>query len=250
MDDPIQVTLHGEHGCITADAVQEALSQLLVLVTEAGKSIGTTSGSWMVNRLELGSAVIAISNPAAPGVVPLIDSGIDALREAAELPPLWTLKMVAAVRKMARLPGGRGVESVSLRAHEVERELDARIAMQADTALMTKEESLGNVRGRLDTWSVRRGTPQVGMTLDDGGSLQVHYPESQAARVMSLLNHDVEAWGLVERNAAGQRLRLKLEGLDVAPPKPRLVPVHEVSGIYAALWPGNTAAEVLGETRT
>ena len=250
MDDPIQVTLHGEHGRITADAVQETLSQLLVLVKEGGKTTGATSGSWVVDRLELGSAVIAISNPAAPGVVTLIDNGIRALREAAELPQLWNLRMVSAVRRMARLAGQRGVESVSLKAHDVERELDARIAIQADAALMTKEESLASVRGRLDMWSGRRGTPQVGMTLDDGGSLQVQYDHSLAAEVMALLDHEVDARGVVERNSAGQRLRLKLEGLEAAPGKPRLVPIHEVSGIYAALWPGATASDVLGETRT
>ncbi len=250
MNNPIEVTLHGERGQIAADAVQETLAQLLVLVKEGGKVTGTTSGVWVVDRLELGSAVMAISNPVAPGVVTLIDSGIAALREVAELPQMWNLKMVTAVRKMARLSGQRGVESVSLKAHDVEQELDARVALQAETALTTKEESLGSVRGRLDTWSSRRGTQQVGMTLDDGGLLQVRYTNDRASEIMALLDREVEAWGLVERNSAGQRLRLKLEGLAVAPPKPRIVPVHEVSGIYADLWPGATASDVLGETRT
>lgn len=248
--DPIQVELEGERGRITADAVQEALRQLLILAKDAANSSpGQAGGAWVVERLELGSAIVAIANPAAPGVPAIIDAGLDALRATAELPRLWTSRMVGAVRKLGRLPGRHGVEAVSISTLGVSRAIDARMATQAESALTTTEISLASVRGRLDTWSSRRGIPQVGMTLADGGVIQVHYSDAMVPLVMPLLDREVEAWGQIERNAAGQRLRLRLEGIELAAPPARMVPVHEVAGLYADLWPGYTASDVMPEVR-
>ena len=66
---------------------------------------------------------------------------------------------------------------------------------------------------------------------------------------LSLLSQNGEAWGMVERNAAGQRIRLRLEGLESVSPRGRMVPVHEVSGLYSDMFPGLTVADIIDEVR-
>ena len=65
----------------------------------------------------------------------------------------------------------------------------------------------------------------------------------------ALVDRNVEAGGMVERNAAGQRIRLRMEGLEEAPPRGRVVPVHEVAGIYSELFLNLTAEDIIDEVR-
>lgn len=244
----ILLTLDGAPGEIAARGLQSALAHLMVLVRDAGKVLSVAAGDWTISRLELGSVLVEVENPAAVGVPAVLDRGLSELSERAARPEGWTLSMLRAGRDLGRLSGHFGIHQVRL---NVGREwlVGGAIAANADLALQAKHQALGTVRGHLDKWSKRGGHRDLGMILNTGEPLAVTYPNEIAATVLSLLDHEVVAWGMVERNAAGQRIRLRLEGLEGAVSRGREVPVHEVAGLYTDLFPGLTVADIIDEVR-
>lgn len=248
-DGRVRLTLDGARGEIAARGLQDALGHLMVMVRDAGKVLGATAGEWAVTRLELGSVLIEIENPAAVGVPVMIDHGLAVLSEQAVRPDSWTLPMLKAGRDMGRLAGRFGIHQVRITTAVGDRVVSGAIAANADAALTAKHQALGSVRGHLDKWSARGGRRELGMILDTGEPLALVYPDALKPVVLSLLSQNVEAWGMVERNAAGQRIRLRLEGLESVSPRGRMVPVHEVSGLYSDMFPGLTVADIIDEVR-
>ncbi len=244
----ILLTLDGAAGEIAAKGLQNALAHLMVLLRDAGQILGIAAGNWTISRLELGSVIIELENPAAVGVPAVIDRGLAELSEHAARPEGWTLAMLRSARELGRLAGHFGIHQVRIDAGR-ERAISGTIAANADSALMAKHQALGSVRGHLDKWSKRNGHRDLGMILETGEPLAVTYSDEIAATVLGLLDREVEAWGLIERNAAGQRIRLKLEGLQESTPRGRAVPIHEVAGLYAELFPGLTVADIIDEVR-
>lgn len=245
----VRLTLDGGLGEIAARGLKDALQHLMVLVRDAGQVLGVTAGEWTIARLELGSVLIEVENPAAVGVPAVIDRGLAVLSERAARPDNWTLPMLKASRGLGRLAGRFGIYQVRIATLTGERVVSGAIAANADAALTTKHQALGTVRGHLDKWSKRGGHRDLGMILDTGEPLGVTYPEGISATVLALLDHEVLAWGMIERNAAGQRIRLNLEGIEASAQRGRMVPVHEVTAIYADLFPGLTVADIINEVR-
>jgi len=245
----ILLTLDGPPGEIAAKGLQKALDHLMVLVRDAGKVLGVSGGEWRLFRLELGSAMAGIENPAALGVPLLIDQGQSELAESAVIPRGWTLAMLRADRDLGLLAGKLGIHAVRLDAGR-DRTLSGAIAANADLALQVKHRSLGTVRGRLDKYSSRNGHRDLGMLLDTGDPLAVTFSSDDLGKkARGLLETDVVAWGLVERNVAQQRIALRLEGIEAAPARGLPVPLHDVVGLYADLFPGMTAEEIVKAVR-
>lgn len=244
----VLLTLDGAPGEITMQGLQTALRDLHTLVRDAAQVVNADVGEWAITRLELGSVLVELDNPAAVGVPALLGGGLAELEERAARPDRWTMPMLKAGRSLGRLSGRFGVRQVRLKAGLREWAMDGAIATNANSALTAKSQALGAVRGRLDKWS-RRRRPELGMTLDTGEPLVVAYSDELEQTVRALLDRDVEAWGMVERNGAGQRIRLRMEGLEAAQPRGRVVPLHEVSGIYSDLFPNLTVADIIDEVR-
>lgn len=247
--DRVRLTLDGARGEIGARGLQDALSHLLVLVRDAGGVLGLPAGEWTVSRLELGSVLIELENPAAVGVPVMIDHGVQFLEAEPARPSLWTLAMLKSTRALGRLTGKFGIHQVRLAAGAEDRILGGAVAANADKALTTRHTALGTVCGRLDRWSTRSGRRDLGMLVDGGETLALTYPDDLEQAVLSMLNHHVEAWGMIERNAAGQRIRLALEGLAEEAPRGRPVSVEEVSGLYTELFPDVGLEQLMREIR-
>lgn len=245
----VRLTLAGSLGEITARGLQDALTHLMVLVRDAGKVIGATAGEWTISRLELGSVLLEVENPAALGVPTVLDRGLAELTERAARPAGWTLSMLKATRGLGHLAGRYGIHQVRIETAAAERTIGGAIAANADSALTAKHQALGSVRGHLDKWSSRGGRRDLGMVLATGEPLAVTYPDTLEPTVLALLNREVEAWGMIERNAAEQPIRLRLEGIEAAAPRGRVVPVHEVAGLFTGLFPGLTVADIIDEVR-
>lgn len=247
--DEIVLELGGAPGTISADAVHDSLGDLLTIAKEASNVTGSTAGTWTIERLAIGSAVMAIANPAAAGVPAFIEHGLAALREKSEIPLGWTIRMVKATRKLSRLPGHRGVTRADMTVLETKHALDVYIANATDQALRTTDVALGTVMGKIDVWT-SRDRRTSGMTLTDGSTIQVTWPDQLEDWVKQHLDRSVQAFGTIERNAAGQRIKIHLEDVVLAEDAPqRVVPVSEVVGIYADVFKDYTLSDVMGTIR-
>ncbi|WP_109508618.1 hypothetical protein [Nocardioides speluncae] len=235
MTDELRVTLDGAHGEISAKAFHRTLGGTLELVKAAGDALGTSAGQWTVAELRVGSATVVIANPAALGVTTLIASGLESLANSPAVPTRWTQDMVQRVRTIGRVVGSHGVRGISVGpADSTLLPVDSAVTTNAEAALAAKEVALGRVTGKVDIWKERKGR-EVGLTLDDGSTMAALYPAHLAERVRhEAVGERVELWGEIERNGAGQRLRIRIDDFTVVPATIP-TPVSTIVGLYADL---------------
>lgn len=246
MVDALRVKLAGEHGDIAAEAVHTALGAALSLAAEASSALDLSGGTWTVQELALGSATLAIANPAAPGAVALITTGFEALAWAPRVPDRWNLKMVRQAQALARLVGRRGVTGVEVGAGgSPGKDVDGVLGAHAESALAMKESALGSLVGTVDMWQARKGAT-VGLTLDSGETIRATYLSELAHRIVSdAVDHRIVISGEIKRNGAGQRVGIVIHDFELAP---RVIPmdVRQLAGLYADLGSaGLSVAEVL-----
>lgn len=246
MGEGLRVTLEGDRGDIGAAAAHAALGCALQLVTDASSVLGVTVGRWNVSELSLGSMTLVIDNAAAPGVATLVTAGFEVLSNRAVVPAQWTQRMVRKARDLGRLAGTQGVHrvTVGLDGLGVTR-VDGVATSHAEKALQASEVALGGVVGVVDRWQERKGR-EVGLTLDDGSTLTATYPTELGSRIVhDSIGQRVEAWGEVQRNAAGQRISFRIHDFTVAP---ATLPagIELLAGLYRDLGAsGVTAGQVL-----
>ncbi|WP_375430218.1 hypothetical protein [uncultured Friedmanniella sp.] len=240
------ITLEGERGGISAQALQTALGASLQLVQEAAATLGVSTGQWNVAELSLGSVTFALENPAAPGAATLVRSGMELLARRTAIPPQWNQAMVRKARDLARLSGSGGVHGVSVTTPgDPLLRLTAEFAAHAEQAIQAREVSLGSVHGLVDKWEDRR-THQIGLSLDDGTTITATYPRDLAARILrEALGHVIEARGEIRRNGEGQRVSLALHDFTV-PAETVGVSLAAIAGLYHELGDaGLTSTDVL-----
>lgn len=212
METDVLLALEGPAGAIDGRALQEALGVVLELLSEAEHAASGQARAWTVARLATSSAIIGLAHPEPAATLKVLSSGLDELRRHARVPGSWTPQMVRGVRRLGRLAGTKGTEGVRL---EVPRQsahwaFDPVMTGHATQALSAVEVSLGSVSGLVDLWR-ERGRRQIGISLDDGGTLTARFSEALAERVRTeALHHRIEAWGELERNGAGQPVALNL----------------------------------------
>jgi hypothetical protein len=246
MSGEVRVTLEGDQGDISADALHAALGSTVQLVKDASAAIGATAGRWNIEDLSVGSASFAIVNPAAPGVATLIAVGFESLMSSSSIPRHWTQRMVRKARDLGRLTGSGGVQGVLLSLPDTEpMRIDGTVTAHADAALETKEVSLGAVTGLVDVWRERHGR-QIGLTLNTGETLTATYGPELAEHIRDhALGQQIEARGEIRRNASGQRVSLAIDSFDVLQPDVPMS-IDELAGLYADLGKaGMTSREVL-----
>jgi hypothetical protein len=95
----VRLNLEGEHGQITAEALRDALADLLDLLDEAAGVVGTEQQQWRIQALGASSAHVAVSAPEGPAVALMLARGLD----GNPLKP-WRPDFVASRHLLAPLP--------------------------------------------------------------------------------------------------------------------------------------------------
>lgn len=129
------------------------------------------------------------------------------------------LERLISLGDVTDLPGVDGAE-LSLSGRGIVR-IDGPVQAHARESLHERRTSIGSVRGRLDRWVDCGRHHEVGL-IDEatGRAIQVDVPVELKARVRAALDETVLAWGLVRRNANGDKLRLRLEDFEIVEKAP------------------------------
>jgi hypothetical protein len=140
MSGEVRVTLEGDPGDISADALHAAPGSTLRLVKDASAAVGATAGRWNIQDLSAGSASFAIANPAAPEATTLIEEGLRSLRRSPSIPRHWTQRMVRKACDLGRLTGSDGVQGVVVQFPDRKNptKIDGTVTAHAEAALETR----------------------------------------------------------------------------------------------------------------
>ena len=220
MDDEMALHVLGDAAHMDPRALQHALGALLDLL-DGPRGSASPRGEFVVSDLRIASLDCAVrpldADPVALWSLERASTGIDDLSTTTGVPVGWDqfmVKRVIRLHDVTRMRGVEGVEVVSGGRAPVR--VDEVVRRHAAASLTTHHKSLGSVRGRLDRWLHRGRRREVGL-LDEvtGRAISVQVPQHLEGRVLGALQQTVRAWGLVDRNAAGDKIGLVMEDFEV-----------------------------------
>ena len=220
MDDAMTLNLRGAEGQMDPRALHRALGSLLDLL-DGPRGTREPRGSFVVSDLRIGSNLVEVrprdADPVATRSIERTWRGIDHLKAAPGIPARWDRFMVQRLADLGGVTSLRGVEGTELwRAGEALVRIDGTVQHHARQSLASPRRSLGSVRGRLDRWFGRGQRREVGLVDEvTGRAVSVQVPPHLEERVLDALQQTVRAWGLVDRNPAGDKIGLVMEDFEV-----------------------------------
>ena len=220
MGDEMALRLLGDVDQMDPRALQRALGALLDLL-DGPRGTGSPRGAFVVSDLKIGSLAFAVkphdADPVATSSIERTWTGIGHLGAEAGIPARWDRSMVVRLAELCGVNTMRGVEGVDLSLSDGALiHLDATIQRHAQQSLAAPRQSLGSVRGRLDRWFGRGPRREVGLVDEvTGQAVSVQVPQHLEERVLGALQQTVRAWGLVDRNPAGDEIGLVMEDFEV-----------------------------------
>lgn len=217
---------------IRAAVVRDSLDDLLTLLGDASRASGAGRQEWVIDDLHIGSAVLAVAGDEERPVTELLSAGLEALSLAAEIPVAWTRRMVEKIRDLGQRIGHGGATRVVVTGlAPAGISLTPEIVANATQALGAAAVSYGEFQGAVDRWSERRGH-EIGLDTDCEGAVTTTYSANLAERVRrEAIGQRIEAWGLVERDAAGRVIRLRMDDFEVLAPR-AAIPIAELAGVF------------------
>lgn len=246
----VRLHLGGPEGEIAGDAFLEAASAFLGLLDGAAQGAGDNP-TWTVQDLAIGSANFAVQVAGEPRAtetaersVRTVLDGLSTLREHAIMPTAFSEGMVRKVRTLAQTLERHGVRDISIGAQTgattfEDISVDEVIGRHAEQALRTSSESLGSVEGVFDRLYLRDRRREAGL-IDEvtGVAVNCTFPKEMTHRIQEALLSKVVAWGVLRRNAAGQKLSLAIEDFETIGDPGPIEPVENFVGIFPEDWTG------------
>lgn len=248
--DELRLHLDGPALSIDARALRDGLDSLLRLLTSAEDDGATESAPevWVLSGLSLGSvdcAVTAVSGREAVGRARFetIWSGAQQLASLPGIPRGWADQTVQAVVELADLERFRGVQGAQLsRNGDTPIRLDAGLKANAERSLSSALESLGEVRGAIVRYVNDGKRRELSVRDESMGyrSIKVTFPDDLDRDILpALATHTrVSIWGMLRRNAEGQKLSLSAEGLKLLEGRDLSGTVESMAGILGRDWTG------------
>jgi hypothetical protein len=229
----LRLTLPGPEGSADAFQATGVIQRFLVMLwqlEDAGFRVAASPGedksSWRFQELRLGSVVATVA-PRRPRTGGSVDSMNDALFKAVEglaaaeeaegIPAGWTVSVAQAGLDVLRLLPASGLELELLRDGQPIRSTRVSKAAADHLAVGLKERrsSIGSVIGRLESATLR-GRREASLWPDRGtGRIQIAFEQRDVDVIRNAWGKRVEVRGIVERDADGTAVKVRMRNLDV-----------------------------------
>lgn len=233
----VKLAQHG--GAIDAQRTLQVLQGLLALLnrieeTEVGSSggHGTASTTWRFTGLRLVGSLDATFAPSLQGhrstsqaldqVLETTVEGFSRTECSVAVPPRWDHGVALAAADFAACLGSSMEDGVLLRlihkGGQTTRQVlvTRRSAANLVAALSTVHTSIGSVTGRLKHMSSRSGFGRL-LTDHSDHRVDIQFEPEQVELVRAAWNQRITVSGLLERDATGRPLRIKMRTLEVLP---------------------------------
>ncbi len=159
--------------------------------------------------------------------------GLDAVEREASVPPYFSEDALGNVEKLAGQLGkggaiGFGAEiSVQTKAR-----ITHRASINAGQAIKPKFSAIGSVTGTLEAINLHR-TPRFNVyEAVTGAAVRCFFDRDHHLELIKqALGQRVTAYGIIERNAKGDALRLNMRGLDILAEDRELASIRDIYGM-------------------
>lgn len=216
--------------------------------------------AWRFQSLEVGSlraefvprdAGSAARRRAASAGLRLVRGFAEAQTEAA-IPEAWSL---ASARRAKNIAGHLGEDldrGLLLRlivdgSDEARADITATAAANLRSATKATHDSIGSVVGTIGSVTIH-GRNRAGLWPERGPRVDVQFDKDRLNEISNALGRRVQVAGLLERNARGQLLRVRLRRLEILPTLDADQP-SGLAGVYPDITGGRSAVEHVAHQR-
>lgn len=267
MSTELRVTLPGPQGSADARRSLVVLTQFLALLGHLEDSALNQTASkpddrttWGITEIEMGSLVTTLApNRLKRGattvvldqVARTVVGGFAEAEVHEGLPDGWSLKSAGAAAELARQLGLLAADGMLIEilngGHVLSRVTVTRQSEEnLQSALKTRQQSIGSVIGKLDTISVHRGRHAWLWTERTNDRVEVSFGDDQTDQIRAALGQRVEIVGRLTRNAENRVISVKMRDLEVLPAGR---PITDLIGLDPDFTGDLTTEEYLEEIR-
>lgn len=123
--------------------------------------------------------------------------------------------------------------------------ISEKVIRSIECLLGPKYQSVGSVTGSLDSITVHRGHEFRVWDEHSGKPVTCHFPKEMLTQVKDVLKSRVLVYGLIQRNAEGTPISIKVEGIEKLKAESELPTIQEMSGLVDDITDGKTIDEYL-----
>jgi hypothetical protein len=190
--------------------------------------------TWIVSAARKKSVHLQVtgrlSNPQAPvGIIPTIVhaviDGIDAVTKKPERPRFFSDVALQEAKALATLA------TISLKNGKKPTRLDRKLAENIEEIIGPKETSIGTVVGRIEGVTIHGRRIVVVYEQLSGRRVECSFRPDMQNKVLAGFGRRVSVYGVIRSNAAGDRLGMEIEDLEIFPSDSELPTAEDVRGI-------------------
>lgn len=191
--------------------------QLLHLLDEL-TDVESSANDWTISKLEVGSAVVAITSDAeerTEAALRVVD-GLARARANRSLPASWSPGATGAAQGLVR---SLGTSIGNLKVLDNVVFLDSQLGERLEALTPWVREMPGALRGTLTGFNINRGN-RASLKLKSGRVVRCSFPSTEAERMRDALMQFVELEGTIRQDEDGQPYWISTESVEVVPPAP------------------------------
>lgn len=204
---------------------------------------------WTLTDLSLGSLNVAavpsrVSASVADTEIADLKEGLLRSVERMPLPLNWggrVLRAIIAMNQTSRDVEAEGPARLSINGEVFS--ISDQVAQYLKEQLAVETHSFSSVSGVIDRFTDRKGRREFGL-IDDNSKLAVTvlFSAKDEAKVRASIGQTVTVWGLLSCGRAGEKKRLKMEGMTVETVPSGSVTVDDLVGLLPDDWTGGMSS--------
>ncbi|MFC9935456.1 hypothetical protein [Glutamicibacter sp. NPDC127525] len=236
------VHLRGDPDKISAEALEAVARSLHDLLKASSKALLPDDGEpvWVVARLALNSISAGFkprTDWADTGnrVIGEVAEGLEAFKNAGEVPDSWDYDMLSALRRVTKLDRISGAEGVDFWIGDTGHKLsvDEEFSRIVERALSQEQPlSRGSVTGHVVGWKDDFGTEML--TIQDESSrnrVQVRLTSDSGLTIQEVAGSRLRVWGDLKRNKQGKKILLIMHDFETLPDR-EIVSIELIKGLW------------------
>ena len=163
---------------------------------------------------------------------------------------VYSEKFLVSLKKLGNLQKRDDLGPISVYTSQATKvAISEKLVQSIEALLGPKYQSIGSITGSLDSITVHRGHEFRVWDEDSGRPVTCTFPKEMLPTVKDVLQSRVLVHGLIQRNAQGTPVSIRVEGIDPLKSMSELPTIAEMSGLIKDITDGKPIDEYLEDIR-